>query len=187
MCQTDSSPNPSSPLRSSASASAPSAFGLSSRAADVRLRPTVVAEMRPLYDLQLDEGARLMAGVKPRDWETFRTRWEVVLRDPKVTMRSIVVDGDLAGSVNVFQIEGSTDNFLGYWVARAFWGRGVATRAVRLIVTEVTTRPLVANVKAQNAASLAVLARNGFVEVKREVTPETERYLAGETVTMRLG
>ncbi len=147
----------------------------------------MVADIAPAFALQQDAEARVMAGVKPRSWETFCARWEQVLGDAKVTMRTIEADGAFAGSVNVFQPEGTAENAIGYWIAREWWSRGVATRAVGLMLVEVSTRPLVAHVKAQNGASLRVLARNGFVEVGRAVTPETERYLAGETVTMRLG
>jgi RimJ/RimL family protein N-acetyltransferase len=68
---------------------------------------------------------------------------------------------------------------LGYWLARAWWGQGIATRAVGLLLHEVSRRPLFATVAAHNHASLRVLAKHGFVERARVWTEEDARRLAG--------
>ena len=52
-----------------------------------------------------------------------------------------------------------------YWIARRHWGRGLATRALGLLLEEVRERPLHATVAAHNAASAAVLERHGFGRV----------------------
>jgi RimJ/RimL family protein N-acetyltransferase len=58
---------------------------------------------------------------------------------------------------------------LGYWVATAFTGRGVATAAVGLLAAEAFADPAIGHVEihhdARNAASGAVAARAGFTPV----------------------
>lgn len=51
---------------------------------------------------------------------------------------------------------------MGYWVGRAFWNRGVASRALELFLQQHTQRPLHAHVAVQNLASIKVLQKNGF-------------------------
>ena len=62
---------------------------------------------------------------------------------------------------------------MGYWLGRDFWGRGVATEALCLYLAVERTRPLVARVAPQNAASLRVLQKCGFVITGRERFPLT--------------
>ncbi len=57
------------------------------------------------------------------------------------------------------------DRMLGYWVGREFWGRGIATEALRQFVDIVEERPLTASVAEHNVASLRVLEKSGFVAV----------------------
>ena len=52
--------------------------------------------------------------------------------------------------------------FLGYWVGREFWGRGVGTQALALLVDEVSVRPLYAHVVVHNVGSIRVLEKCGF-------------------------
>ena len=55
------------------------------------------------------------------------------------------------------------------WLTRLAWGRGVATEALRLLVSREPTRPLFARVAAHNRAGIAVLEKHGFTEVSRSV------------------
>ena len=47
-------------------------------------------------------------------------------------------------------------------MGREFWGRGVATQALALLVDEVSVRPLYAHVVAHNVGSIRVLEKAGF-------------------------
>jgi len=66
----------------------------------------------------------------------------------------------VAGNIGSWQDDGL--QLLGYWVGREFWGRGVATQALALLVDEVSTRPLYAHVAAHNVGSIRVLEKCGF-------------------------
>lgn len=79
----------------------------------------------------------------------------------------VTENGGFAGSIAAFTLDG--DREVTYWLARHAWGRGVATEALRLLVSREPERPLFARVAAHNAGSIAVLERNGFTEVSRDV------------------
>ena len=50
-----------------------------------------------------------------------------------------------------------------YWIARRHWGRGIATAPLRRFVAEQTQRRLHARAAKDNAGSIRVLQRCGFV------------------------
>jgi len=151
---------------------------------DIHLRATTPADVPKLFELQADPASNELAGTKPRDLQTFNARWIEVFRDARITPRVIIADGVFVGSINIFPQE-ETDS-IGYWIAREHWGRGIATRAIRLLIDEVPIRPLYARVGAGNVASLRALARNGFAVVSRCHTPETDRNVARDTITLTL-
>jgi len=88
--------------------------------------------------------------------------------DPQTNL-AIVTPGDEAiGSVGLIV---GTDIFrrtaeIGYWVAEPFWGRGIATRAVRVFSEDAFVRldllRLFAQVFAPNRASARVLEKAGY-------------------------
>src|SRR4029453_1988037 len=49
-----------------------------------------------------------------------------------------------------------------YWIGREFWGRGIATQALAVLLSAVKTRPLYARAAKDNVASLRVLEKCGF-------------------------
>ena len=69
-------------------------------------------------------------------------------------------DGHPAGSIAAFPAGGQTE--VTYWIERAAWGKGIATRALALLLELVTARPLHARAASDNAGSLRVLHKCGF-------------------------
>lgn len=86
--------------------------------------------------------------------------WSKSLADDSNILRTVVVDGEVAGNVVCWEQEGHRE--VGYWIGRKFWGMGIATRALGAFLSEVTTRPLYAYVAAHNVASIRVLEKCGF-------------------------
>jgi RimJ/RimL family protein N-acetyltransferase len=148
----------------------------------IRLRPTTLEDLPALFENGVDAEANALAGTKARRWPDFVEAWTTMLLDPRATARTIEREGLLVGAINVFPLDGI--DTLGYWLARAWWGQGIATRAVGLMLDEIACRPLVATVAAHNLASLRVLAKHGFVERTRTWTEEDARRLARITVTL---
>ena len=66
----------------------------------------------------------------------------------------------VAGNIVSWNSDGKRE--IGYWIDRAWWGRGVATRALSAFLHLEQTRPLYAGVAKHNAASLRVLQKCGF-------------------------
>jgi RimJ/RimL family protein N-acetyltransferase len=155
----------------------------------IRLRRTTSADLPALHAFELDESSNALAGTKPRDWTTFQARWAEILADPDgratgVTPRVIVDGAEVVGAVNISPSDGKDS--LGYWIAREHWGRGIASRAVTLMLNEFRSRPLYATTSGHNAPSLRVLQKSGFEVVSRCATPETARTVARETLTLVL-
>lgn len=51
-----------------------------------------------------------------------------MLADPAVLVKTIVVDARVAGSVASFEEAGAVE--VTHWLGKAFWGQGIATRAL---------------------------------------------------------
>lgn len=155
-----------------------------SPASDISLRTVLPADLPALYAFQIDDDANRMAVANPRDRAEFDEHWAKVLSDPAVVARAIVAGGELVGSISKFRADDL--DFVGYWIDRAHWGRGIATTALTLLLNEVNTRPLHARVAATNAGSVRVLERCGFVQTGRRTSPATERFPSCEELTFTL-
>lgn len=131
------------------------------------------------FEHQRDPVANRMAAFPPRERDAFMTHWGSILRDASVIVRTIELDGDVAGNVVLFGFEGRRE--VGYWIGREFWGRGVATRALSAFMQEVEERPIYAGVAETNVASIHVLEKCGFTAME---TSDEEH--VGE-VLLRLG
>lgn len=96
--------------------------------------------------------------------------WIAFNRPDSLTNFSITVDGSLAGGAGIVL---KNDIYrknaeIGYWIGEPFWGKGIATEAVRqLLVYTFSTFDIIrvyAEVFANNPASMKVLEKNGFEE-----------------------
>jgi RimJ/RimL family protein N-acetyltransferase len=126
----------------------------------------VIAEDLPLFFRQQSGPETRQVAVpttgKPVDCRAFAAHWQRIQADPGVTMKTIVFGGQVAGSVMSYQEEGRTE--VSYWLDGEYWGRGIATRALSRFLAEVNTdRPIYARAASDNAGSLRVLQKCGFV------------------------
>ncbi|MCT9081596.1 GNAT family N-acetyltransferase [Streptomyces fulvoviolaceus] len=117
----------------------------------------------PVFFRQMNDPESLrMAAFTPKDpadRDTFDAHWKRV-RASDAVHRTILVDGDVVGSAAVYGEPGERE--VTYWIDRAYWGRGIATTALRLLIAEVPERPLYARAAADNAGSRRVLEKCGF-------------------------
>jgi RimJ/RimL family protein N-acetyltransferase len=118
----------------------------------------------------------------PRTREAFDSHWSKSLGDPANIVRAILLGEAFVGYVSRFPHDG--EDHVGYWIDRAFWGRGIASRALSLLLQEVTDRPLVATAATSNLASLRVLQKCGFVVESVRHSPATDRYPACEEAVL---
>ena len=146
---------------------------------EVRLRGVAEDDLPVFFEHQMDADANRMAGFPPRDRDAFMAHWNTILRDASVVVRTVLLDEQVAGNVVAFDFEGRRE--VGYWIGRTFWGKAVATRALRAFLEEVTERPLYAGVAEHNVASIRVLEKCGFTISEAQAGDEDGHVL------MRLG
>jgi RimJ/RimL family protein N-acetyltransferase len=150
----------------------------------IRLRELTAADLPTIFGYQSDREGNELAAMVPRTWDEFEAHWLEALADRDITARGILLDDQLVGQVTCFPRDGKF--WVGYWIDRAHWGRGLATRGLALLVEQVGVRPLFGCVAVHNLGSLRVLERCGFVEIERRMCPGDERHLACEEVILRL-
>ena len=150
----------------------------------VRLRPVEPGDLPRMYDLQRDPESNRMAVTIPRTRDAFDAHWAKALDDPGNTTRAVLVDGAFVGYISRFPMDGH--DHVGYWIDRAYWGLGIASRALHLLLAEVATRPLVATVATSNGASLRILQKCGFIVERVGHSPATDRYPACEEAVLVL-
>jgi RimJ/RimL family protein N-acetyltransferase len=139
----------------------------------------VTLNLRALNDDDLDHlfrwerdptAARMAAFTRsdPADRAAFDTHYQRVRSDPDNTNLAIEEDGELAGMIASFTVDG--DRELTYWIDPMRWGRGIASGAVEMFIRRETQRPLFARVAAHNVGSSKVLLRNGFMKIGEETS-----------------
>ncbi|GAA3289033.1 GNAT family N-acetyltransferase [Arthrobacter citreus] len=132
----------------------------------IELRAVVPADLDEFFSHQLDPSANHMAGFaakNPSDRGVFDHHWQNILNDPTITVRTIVADGDVVGSIMAYREGGVPE--ISYWVDTARWGQGITTAAVGQFLEEFSERPIRARAVADNASSIAILEKYGFTVV----------------------
>ena len=150
----------------------------------IRLRNVEPDDLPQLSQMQLDPESNRLAMTIPRSAEAFEANWANALRDPSSTTKAILLGDALVGYALCFGRDGQAN--VGYWVSREHWGKGIASRALELLLLEVPTRPLYAHVATSNAASLRVLHKCGFVVERVQASPASDRYAACEEAVLVL-
>lgn len=73
-----------------------------------------------------------------------------------------------------------------YWIGKPYWGRGIATAALRAFLLEVTARPMYARAAKDHLASLRVLEKCGFTIVGEDKGFAEARGEEGEEFLLQL-
>jgi RimJ/RimL family protein N-acetyltransferase len=130
------------------------------------LREIEDRDLGVLFEHSSDRDAiRMAAFTSPEfdDRTSFERRWARLRSDSSTTNRVIEIDGRVVGHIASFDLEGRRE--VTYWIGREDWGRGIATRALQEFLQLEATRPLYAGAASDNAASIRVLTKCGFVIV----------------------
>lgn len=131
---------------------------------DVTLREVREDDLDAFFAHQSDPAAGHMAaflGRDPHDREAFVAHWDRLIADPTIVVRTIVADHAAVGHIARFWRDGRPE--ITYWIDRAAWGRGIATRALGRFLDEIRDRPLYASAAGDNLGSIRVLEKCGFV------------------------
>jgi RimJ/RimL family protein N-acetyltransferase len=137
----------------------------------ITIRPVDEADFETFYRYQGDPVAAEMAAFgQRREHDDFIAHWRTILASPDAFARSVLVDEALVG--NVMSWSSDDLRYVGYWIDRDWWGRGVGTEALRLAIGEIDERPLWALVVVPNVGSQRVLEKNGFVRAGQHPSPK---------------
>lgn len=129
----------------------------------VVLREVTQTDLPVFFEHQQEPTAVHMAAFTaedPADKDAFEAHWTRILSDDTVTVKTILLEGHVAGHVAKFERDGTPE--VTYWVGRDHWGRGVATKALTAFLDDVGVRPIYARAARDNVASLRVLEKCGF-------------------------
>jgi RimJ/RimL family protein N-acetyltransferase len=127
---------------------------------DVRLRDVTDGDLAVFFENQRDPEASRMVGFEPRDQPAFDAHWTKIRGDAATTIKTIVVGGQVAGDILSFERAGRRE--VGYWLGHAYWGKGIATRALSAFLDSDQEWPLYGVVAKHNVASRRVLEKCGF-------------------------
>jgi RimJ/RimL family protein N-acetyltransferase len=127
------------------------------------LREVRDEDLAVLFEQWADPVAAHMAAFTPPDHmdrDAFERRWSRLRADETVLTRAIVVEDEVVGTIGSW---GDPDEReVTYWIGRSYWGRGIATAALKAFLTVEPTRPLHARLASDNVASRRVLEKCGF-------------------------
>ncbi|WP_250255384.1 GNAT family N-acetyltransferase [Chryseobacterium sp. Marseille-Q3244] len=132
----------------------------------IELRPTTVDDLGTLFQFQLDAEANHLAAFTSKDAankDAYLVKYTRLLNDPTVNNQTIIVGTVIAGSIAKFIMEGNTE--ITYWIDKEFWGKGVATKALKEFLTLEPTRPIFGRVAFDNFGSQKVLENCGFLRI----------------------
>ncbi len=134
----------------------------------VTLRPVRSVDLNIFFSHQADPVASRLAAFEARDRAAHHAHWNDILRHADVVARAILVGNSVVG--NVVSWMTAEGRAVGYWIGREHWGKGIATRALTLLLAEIDERPLIAFVAAHNKGSIRVLEKCGFVRREGEAS-----------------
>jgi RimJ/RimL family protein N-acetyltransferase len=134
-------------------------------ASEIVLRDVIPDDLTVFFEHQLDPAANRMAAFTandPSDRDAFDAKWMKILEDDSITKKTILFNGQVAGSLLTFLSPWSGKLEVAYWLGREFWGQGICTRALSTFLRLFPTRPLYAGAARDNLASIRVLQKCGF-------------------------
>jgi RimJ/RimL family protein N-acetyltransferase len=137
----------------------------------IELRDLDDDDLDAIFEMMRDPEAVAMAAFTaddPNDRAAYDAWIARQRADDDVLYQVVTENGGFAGTAAVFTIDG--DREVSFWIARHAWNRGVATAALRLLVSREAVRPLFARAAAHNLAAIAVFHHCGFTEVSRNVS-----------------
>jgi len=130
----------------------------------ITLRRTTLSDLETLFTFQVDEEAVYLAAFTPEnpaDKAAYLEKYRKHLADPTIYMCTIIAGEDIAGSIAKFVLDGRAE--ITYWIDKRFWGKGIATNALRQLLEIVPDRPVRGSAAADNRRSQRVLEKCGFV------------------------
>ena len=99
---------------------------------EINLTQTTLDYLKLLFHFQLDKDAIHLAAFTNKDSKdeiAYVERYSKYLTDPSINMLTIKVNNIVVGSISKFVMENEPE--ITYWIDRKFWGRGIASNALK--------------------------------------------------------
>lgn len=156
---------------------------------ELLLRDVVNDELPIFFEQQLNKEANTMAAFTAKDptnQEAFTAHWHRILANETVIIKTILCDGQVAGSVSSYEEEGKPE--VTYWLGKEYWGKGIATWALKeFLAHNNKTRPIYARVAKDNLGSRRVLEKCGFTVISESKGFANARGQEIEELLLELG
>lgn len=155
---------------------------------NIKLRPTIIADLEILFQFQLNEEGRQLAAFMSKDAtdkEAYIAKYSKFLDNPTINNQTILLNDVIVGSIANFVMGEDTE--LTYWIDWKFWGKGIASKALQEFLLIETTRPIFGRVAFDNFGSQRVLEKNGFLKVGTDKGFAIARQMEVEEFVYRLG
>lgn len=136
------------------------------RKIEIELRHTNPNDLETLFLFQLDEDANWLAAFtskNPSDKNAYIEKWTRLLSDEKINIRTILLKKEIVGSIAKFEMEGNAE--ITYWIGKEFWGKGIASNALKNFLEIERTRPIFGRIAFDNLGSKKVLENCGFSKI----------------------
>jgi RimJ/RimL family protein N-acetyltransferase len=136
---------------------------------DVELRKTATNDLETLFKFQLDKEANYLAAFtseNPGDKRAYIDKWTKLLLDEKINVKTILLNSEIVGSVAKYEMNGNAE--ITYWIGKKYWGKGIASNALKKFLKTEKARPIYGRVAFDNIGSIKVLENCGFSKIGTE-------------------
>jgi RimJ/RimL family protein N-acetyltransferase len=150
----------------------------------ITLRNVESSDISIFFEQQLDPEANRMAAFvrkERKDRAAFDAHWKRITDSTANVNKTILRGEEVAGHIACFPLDGELE--VTYWIGKKHWCSGVATQALKILLQEITHRPIFARAAKDNIGSVRVLQKcdfkiigedKGFAQGRGE---ETEEYI----------
>ena len=155
---------------------------------NIKLRPTKVSDLDTLFLFQADKEAGWLAAFMPKDptdKNAYLAKYVKLLAEQTVNNQTIFLDDFIVGSIAKFIMHGDAE--ITYWIDRKFWGRGIASQAMKDFLEIEPMRPIFGRVAFDNFASQKLLEKFGFTRIGAGKGFASARQMEIEEYIYRLG
>jgi len=135
----------------------------------IELKQTTQQDLETLFVFQTDETSNYMAAFTPKnphDKDAYMNKWTRILANPNIVMKTIWQMNRIVGSVVHFTI--GEETHVSYIIDKAFWGQGIATKALQMFIAQSPLQVFYARVAFDNHGSQRVLEKNSFQKIGLE-------------------
>ncbi len=126
----------------------------------ITLSKTTIQDLDVLFEFQIDEEANYLAAFTSKDSKdkaAYIEKYSKFLTDPTKNTQTIKANDAIVGSIAKFEIDGNAE--ITYWIDKNFWGKGIATAALKQLLTLESKRPILGRVAYDNIGSQKVLEK----------------------------